>query len=377
MRVCNVVKNSIWYDPRVRKQIAAYLESGMDLECVGVTDPRYSSDEVEALSYNVRLAYIDKKYYGEKRTFFMKLQREVITNRQMYHKILAAKPDIIHANDLNALIPAYKAAKKLKCKLIYDTHEIFLENPWIANNKLVKAVWSFYERRLIHKVDIVVCVSNAAASYFSKKYRIPKPMVITNCISASNHIKEPQKKFHPKQILNHGQFYGGRGYDIMIEAAPLLKKNEDLQFVLRGFGPDEQRLRDRTKELDAINVSFEPPVRVEELIPIASKAWVGLAITEAISLNFKLSVSNKLFEYAAAGLPVIMSNIPEHRYLNDKYEFGIILSKDTPEEIVKAVLKLDSNPELYQRCVQNAHIMSEEVNWDKQFAYLLQRIQEH
>ena len=105
---------------------------------------------------------------------------------------------------------------------------------------------------------------------------------------------------------------------------------------------------------------------------MAAKAWVGLAITESISLNFELSVSNKIFEYAAAGLPVIMSNIPEHRYLNSKYDFGIILPNDTAEEIAKAVLTLYNDPALYAKYSANAKILSREVNWDVEFQRLLE-----
>lgn len=369
MRVCDVVKDSVWYDPRVKKQIYSYLENKQEIICVGIKDPRFNQNEVDKIPCKVDLVDIDEHYYGKKRTIFTKISRELKTNREIYKKILESRPDIIHANDLNALIPAYKASKKLKCRLIYDTHEIFLENPWIANNKIVKFVWSFYEKRIIKKVDLVVSVSHAAAEYLQNKYNIPKPTVVTNCISAKNHINYTPEKAPLKQILNHGQFYVGRGYDIMIDAAPLLKDYEDLQVVLRGFGPMEEELHNKAK--DYSNVYFAPPVKVEELIPMASHAWVGLAITEAISLNFKLSVSNKIFEYAAAGLPVIMSDIPEHRYLNGKYNFGIIIEKDTPEEIAKALLTLYNDKELYDKCAENSKKLSFEVNWDNEFGKLL------
>ncbi len=372
MKICDVVKNSIWYDPRVKKQIESYVSNNVDLVCVGVIEPRYDAKEVAKIKCEVQIVENSKKYYNSKRTIFTKIKRELSTNRGIYKKIIEANPDIIHANDLNALIPAYKAAKKLKCKLIYDTHEIFLENPWIANNKIVKLVWGFYEKYIIKRVDAVICVSHAAANYFVNKYKVPQPIVVTNSISLKQIIKNGPEKVSPKQILNHGQFYVGRGYDIMIETAPLLKNQSDIQLVLRGFGPMEQQLKERAKELKAENVYFAPPVKVEELIPMASHAYIGLAITESISLNFKLSVSNKIFEYCAAGLPVIMSDIPEHRYLNDKYNFGIILPSDSPEELVKAILTINNDDTIYRTYSENARRLSSEVNWENDFNKLLE-----
>ena len=116
--------------------------------------------------------------------FFVKFYVKFHPTNLYYKAIVREKPDIIHANDLNALIPAYMAARRLKCALIYDTHEIFLENPWISGNKPVKLIWSVFERYIIKRVDLVVCVSHAAADYFKRKYKIQKPVVITNCIAA-------------------------------------------------------------------------------------------------------------------------------------------------------------------------------------------------
>lgn len=373
MRVCDVVKDSIWYDPRVKKQIESYISNGVELTCVGVKDPRYNKDEIDKIPCKVLFAEVDEKFYSNKLSIFKKIARELRTNREIYGAIVSSKPDIIHANDLNALIPAYKAAKKLKCKIVYDSHEIFLENPWIARNKIVKFIWSVFEKKLIHKVDLMICVSNAAADYFVSKYHIERPLVVTNCISSNRIIYEQTERAFPKQILNHGQFYEGRGYDIMIEASPLLKKYPDLQLVLRGYGELEEKLKNRVAEIGASNVDFLPPVRVEELIPCAAHAWVALAITQAISINFKLSVSNKIFEYAAAGLPVIMSDIPEHRFLNDKYHFGIVIEHDTPEDIVNAVERLYFDAKFYKQCSENAIKLSKEINWEQEFSKLLAR----
>lgn len=371
MKVCDVVKDSIWYDPRVKKQIESYLSHEHELFCVGVVEPRYKKEEVEKLPCYVHLVANNESSYLPNSNFFSKIKREVLTNIGMYREIVKVKPDIIHANDLNALIPACFASRRCKCKLIYDTHEIFLENPWIVERPIAKWIWGFFERHLIHKADAVVCVSHAAADYLQKKYSLSEPIVVTNCIGKEHQLAGSSEQHYPLEVLNHGQFYRGRGYDIMVEAAPLLKDMEDVRLVLRGFGVLEEQLRKRVAELNADNVSFAQPVKVDELIPYASHAYVGLAITEAISINFQLSVSNKLFEYAAAGLPVIMSNIPEHRYLNDLYHFGLILEEDTPQCLAKAVRRLVGDKELYASCKENALRMSSEINWENEFDKLL------
>ena len=374
MKVCDVVLNSIWYDPRVRKQIISYMENGIDVCAVGLMDKRYDEEKVQKIPCKVTLADIPNNYKGKQRSILRKLKREKLIEKAVCDAIIVQKPDLIHANDLNALIPAYKAAKKLKCKLIYDSHEINVENNKYINKKLWKKVLWLKEKKLVKKVDLMLCVSNAAAEYFSKTYKIKKPMVVTNCALKSETVDFSKvSKNLGFEVLNHGQFYAGRGYDVMLKACEYIQDLPKIKLAIRGFGQMENELRELSKKYDKRNqFIFYPPVTVQELIPEAAKSHVGVAITEAICLNFKLSVSNKLFEYASAGLPVIMSDIPEHRYLNEKYKFGIVIKDNTPECFAEAVKKLYLDKEFYNTCANNAKLMSQEINWENEFNKLIQ-----
>ena len=371
MKVCDIVLNSIWYDPRVRKQINEYLAQGVDLCCVGLKCSRYDEEKVAQMPCPVTIVETPVKYQGRQKNPLRKLAREKLRVQALCDAIVAYKPDVIHANDLDALIPAYKASKILKCVLIFDSHEIYVENFFNGGQTLYAMMLKMQERHIVRRVDKMVSVSHAAAEYFAKEYKIPMPEVITNCSLKSEQcvLEEKNPGF---EVLNHGQFYAGRGYDIMVEAAQYLKDYPEIKLAMRGFGTMEQQLRDRTQELQADNVVFYPKVLVQELIPFASRSMVGVAVTEAICLNFKLSVSNKLFEYASAGLPVIMSDIPEHRYLNEKYGFGVIIPENTPEAFAEAAIRLYTDKQFYQQCVEGANRMTEEVNWETEFGRLLE-----
>ena len=374
MRVCDVVLNSIWYDPRVRKQIKEYKNNGIDICCVGLKCQRYDREQVEKIPCETKIVYYGDKYAGKLNSVFKKIYREMLIEKLICKAIVSFKPDVIHANDLNALIPAYRAAKKLRCKLIYDSHEIFIENYTSNKQKWIRLWLRMQEKYICKKVDKMICVSHAAAEYFKREYKIPLPDVITNCALKSEYVDCTEKN-QGFEVLNHGQFYEGRGYDIMLEAAPLLSEHTDIKLAVRGFGRIEEQLHKRAEELQADNFIFYPRVKVEELISYAAKSHVGVAVTVPLCLNFELSVSNKLFEYTAAGLPVIMSDIPEHRYLNEKYHFGIIMKEPTPQAFAEAVLKLYTDKDLYEACAENARKLRDEVNWEKEFSELIKFIQ--
>ena len=349
MKVCVVVTNSIWYDPRVRKQLLQYKQiAGIEVYGVGLKCSRYNKEKVESFPCKIYLADIDEKLKGKQSKILSKIARERQKWKYVYKEILREKPDVIHANDLDALIPAYMAQKKLKCKLIYDSHEIYVENNNFIGRKVLKFIYSKIEKHILKKVDLMVCVSNAAAEYFVKKYKIKKPLVVTNCAIQKEIYKGVEVKNEGFEVLNHGQFYAGRGYDIMIKACEYLRDYPEIKLAIRGFGTLEHELREKVEENGYNNFIFYQPVTVQELIPMAARSMVGVAITEPICLNFELSVSNKLFEYAAAGLPVIMSDIPEHRYLNEKYRFGIILKENTPHDLALAIKKLYTDKTFYE-----------------------------
>ena len=369
IKVCDVVRNSVWYDPRVIKQIDEYVKADFDVYVIGEEDNRYNATEIERIPASVRIVKIKDKY----KRFQNKINtvlKEISVCRSLAKEIAACKPDIIHANDLDALLAAYIATRSWKCKIVFDTHEVYTDNFGMASAVLKKLFWSFVESWIIKRVDLVVCVSNAAADYFAAKYNIPKPLVVTNCAKRQRLHEHENVKSSYFEVLNHGQFYEGRGYDIMVEAAAI-SRNTQIKYVLRGFGRMEPELRSFVDEKGLTNVTFAPPVKTTELIPAARTSHVGLAITVPINLNFKLSVSNKIFEYVSAGLPVIMSDIPEHRYLNDKYNFGIILKENTAECLRDAVMTMYENEELYREYSANAKRLSEELNWETEFAKLL------
>lgn len=375
MRICDVVINSVWFDPRVRKQIAEYTRCGHDVHIVGYQCNRYDAQKIAQMPAPAEIVHLGT-YHGKLHSPIKKLYREHLRNKAIENAIVSTKPDVIHANDYAALVPAYRAAKRLKCRLVYDSHEICAANDYShRHSSLISKLIYRNERKMCRKLDQMVCVSHAAAEYFAKEYKIETPMVVTNCALAAE-IPEAGTKHECFEILNHGQFYEGRGYDLMVEAAPLLRELPQVRLAMRGFGRIEEALHKRVQELDAKNVVFYPKVLVQELIPEATKSHVGVAITEPICLNFKLSVSNKLFEYAAAGLPVIMSDIPEHRYLNERYNFGLILEKNTPECFAAAVRALYENHELYETLANNARRLSHEVNWETAFGRLIEKEKE-
>ncbi len=370
MKICDVVLNSVWHDPRVTKQIAEYINYGVELSCVGMTDKRNDEARIAQIPCPVILVERNAVLGGRQRSVLKKILRELYRIRSVTEAIMNQKPDLIHANDLDALIPSYLASRKLKCKLVFDAHELNAENRYYDKYRLYAWAMRKLERYMVKRCDLMVCVSNAAAEYYAQTYGIPKPLVVTNCILQKDILQEEPEKHPGFEILNHGMYRDARGFELMVDSCGQMKEYPEIILAARGLGPLEESLREGVARQKAKNFVFYPAVLPKEMIREAAKSHVGVAITLPVCLNYIMSVSNRLFEYAAAGLPVIMSDIPEHRYLNDKYEIGVVIPENTPEEFAKATARLYEDKAFYNQCKENAKRMSMEINWENEFRKL-------
>lgn len=369
MKISIVVSNSLKKDPRVIKQIKVAAAAGYEVQFVGYRDENLDWEFLKALGCRCDIVDLGDNYVGYLPSIYKKIRRRLARKRMAVRYLCEFQPDLIHANDFDMLGLSYRAAKKCKAGLIYDSHEIFAENIGIAERGWMKRHIIRSERRLVRKVDRMISVSNAAAAYFEKCYAI-RPTVITNC-PMKNTLPLLEKASDAFEVVYQGLMVRGRGYEEFVDAAKHLP--DGIRLKLRGYGSLEPKLRAQIEENHLSGkVVFAPPVEVAQLVQAASASHVGAVLTRPINLNFKLSVSNKVFEYAAAGLPVLLSDVPEHRYLNEKYDFGVILEEVTPEKIAEAVVMLCRDRETYDRLAENAKRMSEEMNWEAESKKLLE-----
>ena len=65
--------------------------------------------------------------------------------------------------------------------------------------------------------------------------------------------------------------------------------------------------------------------------------WTLLA---NVGLNFKYSLPNKVFEYIAAGLPILAADLPEVRKIVDGYKIGVCFNPIDPDSIAASINQL-------------------------------------
>jgi glycosyltransferase involved in cell wall biosynthesis len=150
---------------------------------------------------------------------------------------------------------------------------------------------------------------------------------------------------------------------------------------LIGKGAPEylERLVDLALELGVEQqLAILPAVSYDEVLRLTPGADAGHALYEPTHINnlFITTASNKLLEYMAAGLPVLVSDRPGLRAFVETHQCGLTADEGSPESIAASVNKLLGDPELARRFgAAGARAFEEEFNYERQFSPVLDAFQ--
>jgi glycosyltransferase involved in cell wall biosynthesis len=304
--------------------------------------------------------------------------------RSVYKATARKGYDIYHAHDLNTLPVAYLVAKRDKAKLVYDSHELYVER-----NKLHPStrLWKFLLRRLesflVKRADAVLTVNETLAEVMAKRYRISRPEVVMNTPARLNESKLLTKTnstlrntlgLSPKfeVLLYVGRITFNRGLEQLIMSLGYL---EDCCLVCMGGGDEKYKegLLSLAKETGVDQrFFFFGPVPSEKVVDIAGGADLGIAAIGNSCLSYYYCSPNKLFEYMNAGIPVIASAFPELEKVVLRHKIGLTFDPSNPQDIARAARQVLKDPKTRKQMRQNALKAAKFYNWDNESEKLLQ-----
>jgi glycosyltransferase involved in cell wall biosynthesis len=132
--------------------------------------------------------------------------------------------------------------------------------------------------------------------------------------------------------------------DVVLEAARLLQDRPEVAFVLLGDGKDKPKLMERARQMDLNNLHFLPPVPKLEMPQALAAADACIAILKAIPL-YATVYPNKVFDYMAAGRPVILAIDGVIRQVVESVRAGIAVPPGDAQAMAQAIRQLADEPE--------------------------------
>ena len=168
-------------------------------------------------------------------------------------------------------------------------------------------------------------------------------------------------------VLYLGGLMAGRGLEQLVDAIALVP---EAQLVLLGDGAEEGRLLERAAASGA-SVLILPPVPPELVEAYASSATVGVSPIVPSCLNYRYSLPNKLFQYMAAGIPVVASDFRQVREVVEGSGSGIVVDTTRPEAIARGIRRVLADPaEAAAMGARGRAAVEERFNWEASAAVL-------
>jgi glycosyltransferase involved in cell wall biosynthesis len=370
------------YDPRIRR--AATTVAAKVGCAVLVIKP---SDAAEALRddeihWHENIEFLSVGHAGTASYF------PYCYDRDMVRAAVSSGAGIIHCHDANTCLMGLLAAASTGAAMVADFHEWSSENVvWSKRLNGYKRYpaykrWIFctIEKLVLRRASVVITLSASIAENLCSEAGVDREIVVVRNMPGMEQdvedgtdlrqqLKLPGNVF---LLLYQGHFGVGRNLEPVVKAIAL---TENVVLVMRGPGYDMQgeRLRRLASEIGiADRVYLLPPVPSDRVVAEGASADAGVWNLEGLSKNFMYALGNKIFEYIASGLPVLVGSYREARRIIEDHQIGLVFDPNDPRSIADAITRLATDHGLLEQFRANVLATREEFkanpDWNKLLA---------
>jgi glycosyltransferase involved in cell wall biosynthesis len=361
----------VWLDPggglrtlirRFRRRDASPPSARSESDMHTVSDSKFASSPAPTRLRSTTHTVVNRRFGSASHASRL---RRLVTTADYYRRGVAlvrrTRPDLIHANDYNTAWIGVAGKLLTGSRFVYDSHELWPDRnlrpewrPWLL----------LCESLFVRAADSVVTTSPGYAEVISMRYRVAAPTVVRNVPEWRAEPDAPRNGETPLAVY-FGAVTRNRGLPTALRALALVP-----ELRLRIVGPEAWGYRATLTELAAElgvsdRVELLEPVAPGEAPAVLGDADVGLALIEPACLSYEMTLPNKLYEYVAAGLPVLSSDVPVLAREVREHGVGEVADPADPAAIaaaLRAVLEPDANA----RFREAAQRLAAEATWTRE-----------
>lgn len=293
------------------------------------------------------------------------------------------KPDAIVATSMppTSCAMGIRLAKKYGCKGVAEIADLWPESivaydiAGPKNPAVIALRW--LEKWIYKKADAVVFTMENAYKYIEEQgweNQIPKSKVfyVNNGVDLSlfcynrENFKAEDADLDNKDIFKvvyTGSIRKVNNLGLLLDAAKKVTDSR-VRFLIWGDGDELPALKERVKEENISNVIFKGRVDKSYVPSIVSRADLNIAHNTPSPL-FRFGISfNKLFDYLAAGKPVL-SDFPCGHNPAVVWDAGTEVNEPSAESIADAIMKfVDMDEKQLKHYSDNALAAAEEYSFE-------------
>jgi len=284
--------------------------------------------------------------------------------------------DLYHIHDPDLLLVGIILRLSGK-RVIYDIHE----------DLPTKILLKMYLPRQIRRPLkwIVELAENAAARFMSgliaatptlrdRFLRVHRNTVVVNNFPILDEFARPghvEWKSRGRAVTYFGGISEARGIEEMLAAMHLLPHTLGVTLELAGWFYEKTLLYELEAKPEWQHVNWHGALDRISLTSLLNRVQAGLVILRP-EKSFITSQPTKLFEYMAAGIPVIASDFPLWRNIIQGADCGILVNPLDAGSIAEAIQRLITNPSEAEAMGQRGRgAIEKSFNWKNEEQTLL------
>ena len=272
----------------------------------------------------------------------------------------APRPDVIVGSSPHLLTPlaAQRLARRFRVPFLFEVRDLWPETfvalGLFGRGHPVVRLLRRLERRLYRRADRIITLLPEAWRYICEAGVRREDIVWIPNGAAVPEVTEGMKDTRAAAQLTV-MYVGAHGRANAIEelltAAQIVERGDRrVRFVLVGDGPVKATLVQQTKRLGLQNLEFRDPVPKHHVPALSREADILVALLEDSAL-YQYGISlNKLFDYMAAGKPVILAGRVAFDYV-EKAQCGITVPPRDANALAQAIGELADLPEAARRAM--------------------------
>lgn len=281
----------------------------------------------------------------------------------------------VGADCLNALAGLLLRAVGKAKKVIFYTIDYV---PARFENKILNNIYHFIEKICCYHSNFIWVLSENMTDARDKEGILKSksaPQVIVPNGSNYDEIKRlPISRINRHDIAFLGHLRQNQGVDVAISAFPkILKEVPSARLIVIGSGPVENKLKKLAENLGLKNkIIFKGFIQNHRKVEkILAKCAIAVAPYAPVRENFTYFTDpGKIKTYFAAGLPVIITNVPSIAKTIHEKRAGIMVNYSECE-FASAVIKLLKDDLFYEECRRNAISLGYDSDWGRIFSKAL------
>ncbi len=367
-------------DERVEKEIHTLLENGFTVSIATCTFKKLPEKE-HFNGYTIYRKRLSRLLYKSSAAilllpFYFRFWHNFlngILNKEHY--------DIIHIHDLPLSKTGYQLAEKYNLKLVCDQHEFY--SNWIIRTRhyntlqgylLRLSPWKKYERYYLTRADLVLTVEDSLRNIYVHQVGVNPEKIVTLpntplSLNFTNEVvnQEIIDKFSGRFVL----FYAGsldhlRGIDFILNC--LVELKYDINNILFLVAGKENAAFSLNKLVEERNL--QDVVQYIGFVPLGilptyiAASDICLFVPKADNLEINNTIATKIYQYAAMGKPVIVSEARMMKEFVERNGIGFSVCHGNKKEFCETVKKLYANREISEKIRNHAIQITSRFTWE-------------